>query len=199
VGAALEARAPATDSQVPSGGGDQVPSGGGEPARGSIVFHLALADASHTEGTLAIYNEAIENTTSTFEMVPRTYAQQLEWITGHSGAYPAIVALGETGDVLGFGTLSPYRPRPAYSTTVEDSVYVHRDYRRLGVGKALLAQLLSLAAAHGFHAVIARISGENEASVALHSSCGFEVIGTEREVGRKFGKWLDVVCMERLL
>jgi len=160
---------------------------------------LALADASHTEGTRAIFNEAVEKTTATFEMVPRTYAQQLEWVTGHSGAYPAVVALDESGQVLGFGSLSPYRPRPAYSTTVEDSVYVHSGYRRLGIGKALLQELLRLAGAHGFHAVIARIAGGNEASVGLHKACGFEVIGTEREVGRKFGKWLDVVCMERLI
>jgi L-amino acid N-acyltransferase YncA len=164
-----------------------------------LPLRLVVAGASHAEGTRAIYNEAVENTTATFEMVPRTHAQQLEWIAEHSGAYPAIVAVGEAGQVLGFGSLSPYRSRPAYSTTVEDSVYVHSDYRHRGVGKALLEELLNLAAAHGFHAVIARIAGGNEASVALHSSCGFEMIGTEREVGRKFGRWLDVVCMERLI
>jgi phosphinothricin acetyltransferase len=164
-----------------------------------LSVRLVVADASHAEGTRAIFNEAVEKTTATFEMVPRTHAQQLKWITGHSGAYPAIVALGESGQVLGFGSLSPYRPRPAYSTTVEDSVYVHSHYLRRGVGRALLEELLRLAVAHGFHAVIARIAGGNEASVALHSACGFEVIGTEREVGRKFGRWLDVVCMERLI
>ena len=70
---------------------------------------------------------------------------------------------------------------------------------RRGLGRALLDELLDLAQAHGFHAVIARIAGDNEASVALHRACGFEHIGIEREVGRKFGRWLDVVCMERLL
>ena len=132
-------------------------------------------------------------------MTPRSASEQLEWVSEHSGAYPAVVALGEGGQVLGFGSLSPYRPRPAYSTTVEDSVYVHSLYRRRGVGKVLLEELVDLAGAYGFHAIIARIAGGNEPSVRLHKVCGFEVIGVEKQVGRKFGQWLDVVCMERLL
>ena len=103
------------------------------------------------------------------------------------------------GRVIGFGSLSPYRPRPAYSTTVEDSVYIADEFQGIGVGRAVLEELLRLAEAHGFHAVIARIGGDNDASVALHAGCGFEMIGTEKEVGRKFGRWLDVVCMQKLL
>ena len=132
-------------------------------------------------------------------MIPRTPAEQVAWVAEHSGAHPAIVAVSPTGVVIGFGSLSPYRPRPAYSTTVEDSVYVHHDFQRQGAGRAILNELLALAGAHGFHAVIARIAGGNDGSVALHEACGFEVIGVEREVGRKFGRWLDVVCMQNLL
>ena len=111
------------------------------------------------------------------------------------------VTTGDEGEdvVIGFGSLSPYRPRAAYSTTVENSVYVAEVYQRLGIGRAILEELLHLAKAHGFHAVIARIGGGNDASVALHASCGFEMIGTEREVGRKLGRWLDVVCLQRLI
>ena len=109
-----------------------------------------------------------------------------------------VAATGE-GEVVGFGSLSPYRPRAAYSTSVEDSVYVAEEFQGQGIGRAVLEELLRLAEAHGFHAVLARIAGDHEASVALHVSCGFELIGTEHEVGRKFGRWLDVVCMERLL
>jgi len=106
----------------------------------------------------------------------------------------------ERGDaVLGFGSLSPYRQRPAYATTVEDSVYVHHEARRQGVGAAILEELLRLATSHGFHAVMARVVGGHEASTRVHRACGFQLVGVEREVGRKFGRWLDVVLMQRLL
>jgi phosphinothricin acetyltransferase len=160
---------------------------------------LVLARAVHAEGIRSIYNRAIETSTATFEMTPKTLPEQLEWIAEHSGAHPAVVALDDDDEVLAFGSLSPYRPRPAYSTSVENSVYVREDYQRQGIGRAILEQLLRLAQAHGFHVVIARIAGGNDASVALHTACGFELIGVEHEVGRKFGRWLDVVCMERLL
>ena len=116
-----------------------------------------------------------------------------------SGAHAAVVATTGHGEVIGFGSLSPYRDRPAYSTTVEDSVYVARDHHGSGVGRGLLTELVQLATAHGFHSMMARIVGGHEASIALHRSCGFDVVGTEREVGRKFGRWLDVVVMQRLL
>ncbi|MGH9107129.1 MAG: GNAT family N-acetyltransferase [Acidimicrobiales bacterium] len=187
-------------SQAGAGGPVLRPGAAGHLAdAGGIGIWLTLAGAAHAEGTRAIYNRAVETTTSTFEMNPKSLSDQLEWIVEHSGAYPALVALDAAGTVVGFGSLSPYRPRPAYSTTVENSVYVHEDFRRLGIGRAILQGLLGLASAHGFHAVIARIAGSNEASQALHAACGFEMIGVEREVGRKFGRWLDVVCMERLL
>jgi phosphinothricin acetyltransferase len=111
----------------------------------------------------------------------------------------ALVAVDEDGAVAGFGSLSPYRDRPAYRTSVEDSVYVHRDRQGLGIGKVLLASLLEVATASGFHAVLGRVVGGHEASIGLHRSLGFEVVGTEREVGRKFGRWLDVVLMQKLL
>ena len=101
--------------------------------------------------------------------------------------------------MLGFASLSPFRPRPAYAPTVEDSVYVHRDRRGQGIGELLLRDLLDLATDHGFHSVIARIVGGHDASIALARKCGFEQVGCEREVGRKFGRWLDVVLMQRML
>jgi phosphinothricin acetyltransferase len=82
---------------------------------------------------------------------------------------------------------------------VEDSVYVRRDVRGAGLGRVLLDELVRLGAAQGFHSMIARIVGGHAASIALHEACGFETVGTEREVGRKLGKWLDVVLMQRML
>jgi L-amino acid N-acyltransferase len=173
--------------------------GPGADGRKRPAVRLTLAGPEHAEGTRAIYNREILMGTATFEIAPRSAAEQLEWIAEHSGAHPAVVGLTDDDEVVGFGSLSPYRPRAAYSTSVEDSVYVAPGFQGLGVGRAILEELLRLAEAHGFHAVIARIAGQNDASVALHAACGFEMIGTEREVGRKFGRWLDVVCMERLV
>jgi phosphinothricin acetyltransferase len=161
-------------------------------------MHVRRATVADAEAIRRIYNAEVLGSTATFDLVPRSLDDQRDWLSEHSGPYPAVVA--ERHDhVAGFGSLSPYRSRPAYATTVEDSVYVERDKRAQGVGKLILGELVSVGAAHGFHAVIARIADGQEASIALHLSCGFVQVGVEREVGRKFGQWLDVVLMERLL
>jgi L-amino acid N-acyltransferase YncA len=148
----------------------------------------------------AIYNREVRDSTVTFDMVERTSEEQLAWIDDHRGAYAAIVAVDEpSGEVVGFGSLSPYRPRAAYSPTVEDSVYIDRQHRGQGYGRLLLAELVGRARDHGFHSVIARIVGGHETSIALHVGCGFEPAGVEREVGRKLNRWLDVVLMQRML
>ena len=160
---------------------------------------VRLARAEDAEAIRAIYNREVVETTVTFDLVPRSRTEQEAWLAAHSGAHPAVVAVNRQGVVLGFGCLSRYRSRPAYSTTVEDSVYVHRDHRRRGVGQAILEELLGLARRHGFHSVMGRIVGGHEASIALHDACGFRMVGVESEVGRKFGRWLDVVVMQLLL
>ena len=156
------------------------------------------ADIADAEAIRSIYNTEVTTSTHVFELVPHTLEQQRRWILDRSGAHAAVVAVDD-GAVVGFGSLSPYRPRPAYSTTVEDSVYVHRDRQGRGAGKALLTELVDLATAHGFHSVIGRIADHNEVSIALHRSLGFEEVGTEREVGRKFRRWIDVLVMQKLL
>jgi L-amino acid N-acyltransferase YncA len=161
-------------------------------------MELRLATPDDAEAIRAIYNLEVTTSTATFDLVPRTLEQQQDWQAERSGARAVLVAVAD-GEVCGFGSLSPWRDRPAYATTVEDSVYVHRGHQGQGVGKALLSELVTTATAHGFHACMARIVGGHEASIALHAACGFEVVGTEKEVGRKMGKWLDVVLMERLL
>jgi L-amino acid N-acyltransferase len=162
------------------------------------AMQLRLATSDDAEAIRQIYNLEVTTSTATFDLVPRSLEEQVAWLEARSGAHAVLVAT-EDGDVVGFGSLSPWRDRPAYATTVEDSVYVHRDHHGKGVGKAILGELLATATAHGFHACMARIVGGHEASIALHAACGFEVVGTEREVGRKLGRWLDVVLMERLL
>lgn len=161
-------------------------------------MRVRLATIDDAEAIRAIYNPEVLESTVTFDLVPRTLPDQQQWLAQHSGAHPAVVA-EDGGLVVGYGSLSEYKPRPAYRTSVEDSVYVHRQYQGKGIGRLLLTSLTGLATDHGFHAVFARIVGGHEASIGLHVACGFETIGTEREVGRKFGQWLDVVIMERLL
>jgi len=146
----------------------------------------------------AIYNHEVEHTTATFDLVGRSLSEQREWLAERSGALGVLVAEID-GVVSGFASLSPYRSRPAYRTTVEDSIYVSESARGAGVGKALLLALIDLAEQRGFHAMVARIAGGSAASVALHEACGFATVGTEREVGRKFGRWLDVVIMQLMI
>jgi L-amino acid N-acyltransferase YncA len=161
-------------------------------------LELRPAERHDAEAIRAIYNREVLESTVTFDMVPRTLDDQVRWIDEHSGGHPAVVAVRD--DVLvGFGSLSPYRSRPAYSTSVEDSVYVDAAVRGTGVGRALVEELVRLGQLHGFHAVFARIVGGHTASIELHRRCGFWEVGVEREVGRKFGKWLDVMVMQRLL
>jgi phosphinothricin acetyltransferase len=161
-------------------------------------LRLRLVERRDAEAIRSIYNVEVADSTVTFDMVPRTIDEQVAWIDEHSGGHPAIVAVD--GDVVvGFGSLSVWRERPAYSGSVEDSVYVQRDQRGRGIGKLLLEELVRLGGDHGFHTVLARIVGGHEASIALHEACGFETVGVEREVGRKFKQWLDVVLMQRML
>lgn len=164
-----------------------------------MTVQVRLARIDDAEPIRTIYNREVTGSTATFDLVPRTLDDQRRWLSARSGAHAAVVAVDEAETVVGFGSLSPYRDRPAYSTTVEDSVYVAPGHQGEGVGGSLLTELVELATAHGFHSMMARIVGGHEASITLHRKVGFEVVGTEREVGRKFGRWLDVVLMQRLL
>lgn len=161
-------------------------------------MQLRPASPDDAEAIRQIYNVEVTTSTVTFDLVPRSLEDQLAWQASRSGAYAVVVAEVD-GQVAGFGALSKWRDRPAYSTTVEDSVYVHRDHQGRGIGRALLTSLVETATAHGFHACMARIVGGHEASIALHRACGFEIVGVEREVGRKFNRWLDVAVMQKLL
>ena len=159
---------------------------------------IRLATAADAEATRRIYNHEVEHTTHTFDLVTRTLEQQQAWLRDREGALGVVVAEA-AGEVLGFASLSEYRPRAAYRTSVESSVYVAASARGRGIGQRLMQELVAVAEARGFHTMIARIAGGQEASVRLHEAVGFAVVGTEREVGRKFGAWLDVVVMQRML
>ncbi len=160
---------------------------------------IRAVERHDAEAIAAIYNEAVVSSVATMDLRPRTLEEQQAWIDERSGALPALVAVID-GTVAGFAAVSPHRSRPAYRTSVEDSIYIDGGHRGAGVGRALLAALLEATAEAGFHAVFARcVAGGADASIALHQALGFEVVGTEREVGRKFGRWHDVVVLQKLL
>ncbi len=161
-----------------------------------VVVRLAVLDDA--ESIRRIYNYEVERTTHTFDLVPRTLEQQRAWLRERAGALGVLVAELD-GRVVGFSSLSEYRPRAAYRTSVESSVYVDEAVRGRGVGRRLMRELVELAQSRGFHTMIARVAGGHEASVQLHEAAGFAVVGTEQEVGRKFGGWLDVIVMQRML
>lgn len=160
---------------------------------------VRIADSNDAEAIADIYNYEVENTTATFDLVRRTIDAQREWLAARTGAFSAIVAHDAELGVIGFAALSTYRDRAGYRTTVENSVYVRRDLQRRGVGRLLLGSLVELARDSGFHTIIARIDSQSHGSLALHRSLGFTEIGVEREIGRKFGRWLDSVIMQKML
>jgi L-amino acid N-acyltransferase len=174
---------------------------GRRPLRSAVVGEITvrLAEVGDAEAIRRIYNNEVRTATSTFDLVPRSLADQERWLAARSGAFAAIIAADDDGRILGFGSLSPYKERAAYRTTVEDSVYVDPARQGGGIGTALLTRLVEIARSSGFHTVIARIEASGAASRALHARCGFELVGIEREVGRKFNRWLDIAVMQLLL
>jgi L-amino acid N-acyltransferase YncA len=159
---------------------------------------IRAATAADNAQIAAIWNDAVQRSTATFTTELRTPAQQEAWLAAHSDAYPALVIV-VAQEVLAYGALSPYWAQPAYSTTVEDAVYVKVGQRGQGLGHVLLGALLERARACAYHTVMARITGGNAASLRLHERHGFHLVGVEREVGVKFGRWQDVVLMQRML
>jgi len=144
-----------------------------------------------------IYNHYVLHSTCTYQLTPSTGAERRAWFDQHSPSHPVMVATGPDGTVVGWASLSPFLSRPAYQFTVEDSVYVHADHLRRGLGRALLANLLRRSDELGYANVIAIISADQEPSIALHRELGFVVAGRLVNVGFKFDRWLDVVFMQR--
>jgi L-amino acid N-acyltransferase YncA len=144
-----------------------------------------------------IYNEAILKTTATFDTEPKTSEEQKIWFADHGPKYPILVA-EENGIAVGWASLSKWSDRCAYSDTAEISLYVREDHQGKGIGRKLLEAIVAEGEKAGLHTIIARIAEASQASIHLHKSVGFEHIGTMKEVGRKFGKLLDVHLMQKV-
>ena len=151
-------------------------------------------------GILEIYNEAVANTTASYDYEPGTLGQRIAWFEDHvKNDLPVFVAVNEAGRVVGWSALNRYRDRKGYQFTAENSVYVAADLRGKGIGKLLMRPLVDAARQRGLHAILAGIDAANEASVRLHASFGFVKVAHFKQVGFKFGRWLDVIYMELLL
>lgn len=142
-----------------------------------------------------IYNHEVEHETTTFDTAPRVLGRDDAWLTARDRRYPVLVAEIE-GEIAGWGSISQWSPRGAYERTAEVSVYVERSRRGHGIGGRLLAALIERAPQEGVAVLLARISGENPASIRLHESRGFGHIGVQRRSGEKFGRVLDVTLMD---
>ncbi|MDP2950208.1 MAG: N-acetyltransferase family protein [Chloroflexota bacterium] len=159
---------------------------------------LREATVADQSAIMDIYNDAVLHSTATFDLDPRTWEVQQQWFQQHRPPHRIFVAtLGDA--VAGWGSLSPFRPKPGYRFTAEDSIYVHKDFRGRGMGAALLGLLIEAARRGRFHSIMALIDGDNTVSVHLHERFGFRHVGTFPQVGFKFGRWLDVVHMQRVL
>jgi len=152
-------------------------------------------------GMLGIYNEAVRNLSAVYTEQEATLDDRRAWLAARTAqGYPVLVAADPAdGSVLGYATFGDFRPWPGYRHTVEHSVYIRADARGHGLGAQLIQPLFGLAADLGKHVMVAGIDAANPASIRLHERLGFEKVGLLREVGTKFGRWLDLVFMQRFL
>ncbi|WP_215745686.1 GNAT family N-acetyltransferase [Gluconobacter sp. P1C6_b] len=145
---------------------------------------------------LRITNDAIENTDALWITTPFTLEQRRQWFEDRlAQGYPVLVAVDPAGAVAGYGAYGAFRSFEGYARTVEHSVYVSPDHQRRGIGRSLLRALIDHAKSAGFHVMVAGITADNAASVAMHHGFGFRNCGTLPQVGRKRGRWLDLLFM----
>ena len=162
--------------------------------------HPTVRLATHADlpAINAIYNHFVLCSTCTYQTEPTTAAEREAWFAAHGPRHPVTVA-EVAGEVVAWASLSRFHLRAAYGHTVENSVYVRHDCHRRGLGSLLLADSIGRARALGHHTIMALIDADQTASVELHRRHGFVQVGHLREVGFKFGRWLDVVYLQRML
>jgi L-amino acid N-acyltransferase YncA len=147
----------------------------------------------HAEGILAIFNEAILNSTALYDYKPRTMEMMTAWFDAKAkGRFPVIGIENDAGTLMGFGSYGTFRAWPAYKYSVEHSVYVDARFRGQGVGRRVLREIIAAAQGQDYHILVGGIDAANAVSIRLHESLGFVHCGTIRQAGFKFGKWLDL-------
>jgi phosphinothricin acetyltransferase len=165
---------------------------------------LAIRPASEADlpAINAIYNHYVVTSTTTYDLAPLPLEDRQRWFAGRDKIHPVIVVTMQTDGaekIVGWGSLNVFRSKPGYRFTVENSVYVHPDHQRQGIGSAILRHQIQQAKELDLHAIVAGIGAEQTASIALHGKHGFVEVARFPEIGRKFDQWLDVVFMQRLI
>lgn len=145
-----------------------------------------------------IYNEAVRNTTATFDTSEKSYEERMSWFCNRDDNFPVYV-VEKAGKVAGYGALNKWSDKEGYNVTAEISLYIHPDYRGLGIGGQLIDFIVVAATETNLHTIIARITEGNEPSIHLHRKNGFKVCGILKEAGYKFGRYLDVTIMQKML
>lgn len=163
---------------------------------GDVSIRAATPDDAAAICT--IYNQGIEDRIATLETLPRTPKERRQWMAARAARHPVVVAETD-GQVVGWGSLNSFNPRPAYDNVVDLSVYVERGWRGRGVGRVLMQHLVALAKTLGYHKIVLATFPYNEAGVFLYKKTGFTPVGVYHEQGQLDGRWVDVLIMERLL
>jgi L-amino acid N-acyltransferase len=155
------------------------------------------AEAGDIEAIVAIYNDAVLHTTAIWNEKTVDAANRAAWLADRERAgYPVLVAVDGAGTVAGYASFGDWRAFDGYRHTVEHSVYVHKDRRGAGIGKMLMVALIERARGIGKHVLVAGIDAKNVGSIEMHKKLGFEEVGLLREVGTKFGDWLDLAFLQ---
>lgn len=164
----------------------------------SPAIEIRPAILSDAAAIAVIYNEAILNTVATFDTELKDEAERVRWLEAHGETHPVLVAVTD-GQVVGWASLTRWSDRKAYDWSAETSFYVLSSHQGRGIGRALMAELMTVSRRLGFHTLIARIAEGSDESVHLHERFGFSHTGRLRQVGRKFDRWLDVLIMQIVL
>lgn len=161
--------------------------------------HIRPAEENDLAGILEIYNHAIIHTTAVYNYNAHTLDMRRQWWEEKKLAGQPILVAVLNNQVLGFASYGPFRAWAAYKYSFESSVYIHPNFQGKGLGKKLVQQLIEVAKKDKVHTLVAGIDAENQASIILHQKLGFEAVGHFKQVGYKFGRWLDLVFYQLLL
>ena len=154
----------------------------------------------HSGAILAIFNDAIANSTALYDYKPRTAESMVGWFEAKTrGRYPVIGIEDDAGTLMGFGSFGPFRAWPAYKYTVEHSIYIDSRFRGQGHGRVLLEAIVAAAVTQDYHVLVGGIDAANAVSIRLHERLGFTHCGTVQQAGFKFGRWLDLAFYQKIL